>query len=177
MTDLPWFSMYPADFLVSTAMMTPTQGWAYTQLLMYAWTNGGVPDDRERCASMTRCPLTEEDWLVVRARFVVMATPMATLCNPRMERERAEALERRNTAAEHGRAGAKARWGRKNGVANGDPNGHPNGVANARGMPATTTATTTDKPPARSARSPRRGEERADEKVEKAKPDATDPGW
>jgi uncharacterized protein YdaU (DUF1376 family) len=140
----PWFPMYPTDFLVSTAVMTPVQGWAYTQLLMYAWTNSSVPDDREACAALTRCALTDADWQVVRSRFVSMAGPMAgpmaTLVNPRMERERVRVMEKHSTASENGKRGADARWGRGNGVANGDANGRANGET----MATTTTTTTTD---------------------------------
>jgi uncharacterized protein YdaU (DUF1376 family) len=143
----PWFPMYPTDFLVSTATMSPVQGWAYTQLLMYAWTNGGIPDDREQCAALTRCPLTEADWAILRSRFEPMATPMATLCNPRMERERVRVQERHESAAEAGRRGAKARWGRENGVANGNPNGNPNGKKIATTTTTTTTNNHTPKPP------------------------------
>ncbi len=139
--------MYPTDFLVSTATMSPVQGWAYTQLLMYSWTNGGIPDDREQCAALTRCPLSETDWAVLRARFDPMATPMATLCNPRMERERERVKERHDAAAEAGRRGAKARWERGNGVANGNPNGTPNGNPNGENIATTTTTTTTKQTP------------------------------
>ncbi|WP_353269536.1 DUF1376 domain-containing protein [Gemmatimonas sp.] len=143
----PWFPMYPTDFLVSTATLTPTQGWAYTQLLMYAWTNGSVPDDRAACCALTRCQLTEADWAVVRGRFAPMAGPMAgpmaTLVNPRMERERARVVEKHATASENGKRGAEARWGRGNGVANGNANGGANGET----MATTTTTTTTDNPP------------------------------
>lgn len=142
-TQFPWFPMYPTDFLVSTATMTPMQGWAYTQLLMYAWTNGSIPDDHRACAALTRCDLTEADWAVIRSRFAPMAGPMATLCNPRMERERQRVTERHLTAAENGKRGAEARWGRGNGVANGNPNGHPNG----KSMAVTTTTTTTEESP------------------------------
>ena len=139
-TQFPWFPMYPTDFLVSTATMTPMQGWAYTQLLMYAWTNGSIPDDHRACAALTRCELTEPDWAVIRARFAPMAGPMATLCNPRMERERQRVNERHLTAAENGKRGAEARWGRGNGVANGNPNGKSMAVT-------TTTITTEESPP------------------------------
>ena len=123
----PWFPMYPTDFLVSTATMTAIQGWAYTQLLMYAWTNGGIPDDREACATLTRCQISEHDWVVIRGRFELMAQPMAQplaqpmarLVNPRMERERAKARERHNERSESGKRGSDARWGEKNGSANG----------------------------------------------------------
>lgn len=148
----PWFPMYPTDFLVSTAVMTPVQGWAYTQLLMYAWTNGGIPDDRDACAALTRCPLTDADWHVLRGRFVSMAgplatpmaTPMAMLVNPRMERERVRVMEKHSTASENGKRGADARWGRGNGVANGNANGEANGMANGETIATTTTTTTTD---------------------------------
>lgn len=145
MTDLPWFPMYPADFLVSTAAMTPMQGWAYTQLLMYAWTNGAVPDDRATCSAMTRCRLTEADWKAIRARF---RPGEGGLTNPRMETEREDATQRHARSVHAGRRGAAKRWGRKS---DSPPNGTPNGVAIATPMappmaititPTTTTTTT-----------------------------------
>jgi uncharacterized protein YdaU (DUF1376 family) len=150
-TDLPWFPMYPADFLVSTATLTPTQGWAYTQLLMYAWTNGSVPDDRSACAGITRCRLSEADWKAVRARF---RKTSEGLVNPRMEQERHAATKRHSEAVKAGLKGAQARWkhGNPNGVAiatpspqNGDPNGNPNG-SHAMATPMAITITTTTTP-------------------------------
>ena len=143
----PWFPMYPTDFLVSTATMTAVQGWAYTQLLMYAWTNHGIPDDHQACAILTRCDLSEADWAVIRQRFTRMAGPMATLSNPRMERERARVEEKHATASENGRRGADARWNARNGVANGNANGGANGNANGKPIATTTTTTTTDTNP------------------------------
>lgn len=144
----PWFPMYPTDFLVSTATMTPIQGWSYTQLLMYAWTNGGIPDDREACSILTRCPLSERDWAIIRGRFEPMAEPlakpMASLVNPRMERERVKVEQRHNERSESGRRGADARWSGKNGSVNGSGNGSANGSANGEPMATTTTTTTTD---------------------------------
>jgi len=159
--------MYPTDFLVSTATMTAVQGWAYTQLLMYAWTNHGIPDDREACSTLTRCNLSDNDWAVIRQRFTRMATPMAgpmaTLSNPRMERERARVEEKHATASENGRRGADARWNARNGVANGNANGET--------MATTTTTTTTDinPPKAPLSKGGRRGKRRRDE--------IQDPNW
>jgi len=152
-TDLPWFPMYPADFLVSTAAMTPNQGWAYTQLLMYAWTNGTIPDDRATCSAMTRCKLTEADWTAIRARFRPGGNG---LTNPRMESERHQAKQRHARSVDAGQRGAAKRWGQKNhSTPNGDPNGTPNGVAIATPMAlpmaitttVTTTTTDTSRPP------------------------------
>lgn len=160
-TDLPWFSMYPTDFLVSTAMLTPVQGWAYTQMLMYAWTNGGIPDDREACQAMTRCQLTDADWAVLRARFevrVAQATLQATLVHSRMEAEREKARSRHTAAVEAGRRGAEARSGAQNKGGSRNPtrvaqatlpaetqggSSNPTRVASA----TTTTTTTTNKTP------------------------------
>jgi hypothetical protein len=124
--------------------MTPIQGWSYTQLLMYAWTNGGIPDDREACSILTRCPLSERDWAIIRGRFEPvaepLAKPMASLVNPRMERERVKVMERHNERSESGKRGADARWSGKNGSANGSGNGSANGEP----MATTTVTTTTD---------------------------------
>jgi len=164
-SDLPWFSMYPTDFLVSTAMLTPVQGWAYTQMLMYAWTNGGIPDDREGCQAMTRCQLTEADWAVLRARFevrVAQATLPATLVHPRMEAEREKARSRHTAAVEAGRRGAEARSGAKNKGGLSNPSrvaqatlpaeskggsSNPSRVASATTTTTTTTEQSPPKPP------------------------------
>ena len=134
--------MYPTDFLTSTAMMSPVQGWAYTQLLLYAWTNAAVPDDRETCSRMTRCDLSDGDWAVIRGRFT--PTP-AGLVHRRLEKERADALRRSEQAADSGRRGAAARWGRHSDPI-GDPIGNPNGNPNGKPMAATSTTTYTPHP-------------------------------
>jgi len=138
MAQPQWFPMYPTDFLTSTAMMSPVQGWAYTQLLLYAWTNAAVPDDRETCSRMTRCDLSDGDWAVIRGRFT--PTP-AGLVHRRLEKERADALRRSEQAADSGRRGAAARWGRHS-----DPIGNPNGNPNGKTMAATSTTTYTPHP-------------------------------
>ncbi len=142
MAQPQWFPMYPTDFLTSTAMMSPVQGWAYTQLLLYAWTNAAVPDDRETCSRMTRCDLSDGDWAVIRARFT--PTP-AGLVHRRLEKERADALRRSEQAADSGRRGAAARWGRHSDPI-GDPIGNPNGNPNGKTMAATSTTTYTPHP-------------------------------
>jgi uncharacterized protein YdaU (DUF1376 family) len=139
MAQPQWFPMYPTDFLTSTAMFTPQQGWAFTQLLLYAWTNGSIPDSREVCSRITRCDLTDEDWTVLRARFHLGPNG---LVHPRMEREREKSIARIETAADAGRRGAARRWGGHSDP-NGNPNGNPNGVPNATALAATTTPTPT----------------------------------
>lgn len=134
---LPWFSMYPTDFLVSTASLTPVQGWAYTQLLMYIWSNGGIPDDHEACARMTRCELSPQDWAVLRLRFV--ACEDGTLTHPRLEKERNEASARSDKAQERAKAAASKRWSKPE-ASDKQCNEH------AASMPSTTTTTTTDTP-------------------------------
>jgi hypothetical protein len=69
-----------------------------------------------------------------------LAKPMASLVNPRMERERVKVEQRHNERSESGRRGADARWSGKNGSANGSGNGSANGEP----MATTTTTTTTD---------------------------------
>lgn len=141
MPNLPWFSMYPTDFLVSTATLTAVQGWAYTQLLMYAWTNGGIPDNRETCARMTRCDITSEDWAVLRARFVLEKDGM--LSHPRLEQERNSATDRRARASERATVAAKSRWKGKRDA----PSMPDECDEHASSMPTTTTTTTTNNPP------------------------------
>ncbi len=142
--------MYPNDFLVSTAALTPTQGWAYTQLLMYAWTNGSIPDDRDACSRMTRCDLSENDWTVLRARFRVADD--GTLSHPRLERERIDAQQRHVKASERASLAAAKRWAKPEGK---DATGNAKASAkkavaacseHATSMPITTTITDTNPP-------------------------------
>jgi uncharacterized protein YdaU (DUF1376 family) len=134
---LPWFSMYPTDFLVSTASLTPVQGWAYTQLLMYIWSNGNIPDDHEACARMTRCDLSAQDWAVLRSRFVEAGDKILT--HPRLEKERDEASARSGKAQERAKAAASKRWSK--------PEAPDKQCSeHATSMPSTTTTTTTDTP-------------------------------
>ena len=145
---LPWFPMYPTDFLVSTASMTTAQGWAYCQLLMYAWTNGGVPDDRKICSAMTRCDLSEEDWIVLRSRFVVVkggsSHPQATLQNPRMERIREQAKETHEAAVRNGKKGAQARKDQMLKGGSSDPTSPATSNPTSEAQAITVTTTTTD---------------------------------
>ena len=145
---LPWFPMYPTDFLVSTASLTTSQGWAYCQLLMYAWTNEGIPDDRKICSAMTRCDLSEEDWIVLRSRFVVVkggsSHPQATLQNPRMERERQDAQDAHDRAVENGKRGAEAKKKRMREGGLSNPSSHPDSHPTSMAEAITITTTTTD---------------------------------
>jgi uncharacterized protein YdaU (DUF1376 family) len=102
-TDLPWFPMYPNDFLTSTMSMSNEVLGAYIRLLCYAWVNDGIPDDRNMIDRISG-GLTDEGWNEIRERLVLNGDRSgdrdgdrrARWVHPRMERERAKTADVRS---------------------------------------------------------------------------------
>ena len=44
-TRLPWFKLYPADFVNHTVGLTKKELGIYVTLLMYSWTSGPIPNN------------------------------------------------------------------------------------------------------------------------------------
>lgn len=100
------------DLIASTVDMTPGCFGAYLRILCYAWTRGGVPNDEEACSRIAG-GLTGGDWKVIRQRLVVLdqGTDDERLSHQRLELERANVAERRESKSRAGQEGAKKRWG------------------------------------------------------------------
>ncbi len=142
-TDLPWFPMYPNDFLTSTMSMSNEVLGAYIRLLCYAWVNDGIPDDRYMIDRISG-GLTEDEWDEIRERLVLngdrdgdrngdrIGDRRARWVHPRMERERAKTADVRSArqkAAEqtNNRRLAARNNGQRSGDRSGDRDGDRNG--------------------------------------------------
>lgn len=97
---LPWFKFYPADFMGSgkVQMMGPAERGIYISLLCWSWQEGPIPDDPKIVARIAAAePDTmREAWPLVRETFT--ETEDGRLVHPRLEKERAAALARREAA-------------------------------------------------------------------------------
>jgi uncharacterized protein YdaU (DUF1376 family) len=138
--SLPYFPLYPGDYLADTAHLRTVEHGAYLLLLMAQWRNGSVPDDDVMLARIARLRL--DKWRrmspVIREFFGPGDKP-GTLQQKRLNAELAHARE-------VSEARAKAARARKNGnptkTPHGDTNpppnslnGHDLGSANAEQLP------------------------------------------
>jgi uncharacterized protein YdaU (DUF1376 family) len=55
----PWMPFYVGDYLRDTGNLTTVQHGAYCLLLFHYWARGGLPDDDNQLASITRLPMNE----------------------------------------------------------------------------------------------------------------------
>lgn len=105
---LPYFKFYPSDFMGSgkVQMMSPAEVGIYIKLLCHSWQEGPLPDDPNRLWRIAGASPDEmsEAWPAVRKCFD--KTP-GGMVHPRLEKERADAQDRREKA----RAAANARHG------------------------------------------------------------------
>ena len=138
-TDLPWFPMYPNDFLTSTMSMSNEVLGAYIRLLCYAWVNDGIPDDRNMIDRISG-GLTDEEWDEIRERLVLngdrsgdrdgdrSGDRRARWVHPRMERERAKTADVRSARQKAAEQTNNRRLAaRNNGQRSGDRDGDRNG--------------------------------------------------
>jgi len=134
-TDLPWFPMYPNDFLTSTMSMSNEVLGAYIRLLCYAWVNDGIPDDRNMIDRISG-GLTDEGWNEIRERLVLNGDRSgdrdgdrrARWVHPRMERERAKTADVRSARQKAAEQTNNRRLAaRNNGQRSGDRDGDRNG--------------------------------------------------
>jgi len=134
-TDLPWFPMYPNDFLTSTMSMSNEVLGAYIRLLCYAWVNDGIPDDRNMIDRISG-GLTDDGWNEIRERLVLNGDRSgdrdgdrrARWVHPRMERERAKTADVRSARQKAAEQTNNRRLAaRNNGQRSGDRDGDRNG--------------------------------------------------
>ena len=115
--ELPRFDFYPADWLASAAVrrMSRAARGSYIDLLAIQWRHGSIPEDGPEVARVLGVHRTEveewlqEEWPLLAEKFPV--GPDGSRRNPRLERERAAALRRKEEASVHGKKGNATRWG------------------------------------------------------------------
>ena len=110
----PAFQFYPNDWLSSpkVMLMTPAEEGAYIRLLAISWTNGGLPDDDEQLALLSRLG---KGWLgdastKIKACFVKKGS---VLVNERLEKEALKQKRWREKSSAGGKASGKARQQKK----------------------------------------------------------------
>ncbi len=105
---LPYFNLYPTDFLVGTASMNCTEKGAYISLLCYQWDKGFVPESIKEIASIAGCSQLVCT-RVISKKFKKIGNGFK---NQRLERERQLAIKSYRQKCDSGRKGAESRWHR-----------------------------------------------------------------
>lgn len=107
-----WMPLYVADYLSATSRLTTEQHGAYLLLLMDYWKNGAPPNNDAVLAQITK--LSPDAWSNART----MLEPFFEVSEKqwiqnRVESEMEKANHNKKANIERGKAGAQARWGKK----------------------------------------------------------------
>jgi len=107
-----WMPLYVADYLSATSRLTTEQHGAYLLLLMDYWKNGAPPNNNAVLAQITK--LSPDAWSNART----MLEPFFEVSEKqwiqsRVESEMEKANHNKKANIERGKAGAQARWGKK----------------------------------------------------------------
>jgi len=107
-----WMPLYVADYLSATSRLTTEQHGAYLLLLMDYWKNGPPPDNDGVLAQITR--LSPSAWsnarTMLEAFFQVQSGQWS---HHRVDEELAKANHNKEVNSRRGKAGADARYGKK----------------------------------------------------------------
>ena len=124
---LPYFKFYVGDWISGVQGLTLEEEGAYVRLLAWSWQKGPLPLEKARRALILGVPAAKfnriwkivgEFWEETEVGFV----------NHRLERERAELVEKHQGLSEAGSKGAQKRWAAYR-LANGQANGQAIDVA------------------------------------------------
>lgn len=111
MACLPYFKFYPGDWLSSGSVrtMSPEARGVYFDLLAVAWQEGGIPADPSTLAGwLGLTPRRfQKVWAEIQGRWESNGNGL--LVNPRMERERSEAMQRHEARVKAGRKGGRSK--------------------------------------------------------------------
>jgi uncharacterized protein YdaU (DUF1376 family) len=107
-----WMPLYVADYISATSRLTTEQHGAYLLLLMDYWKNGAPPDNDQVLAQITK--LSHDAWTNART----MLEGFFDVCDGhwfqhRLEAEMVKANHNKTANSKRGKAGAAARWGKK----------------------------------------------------------------
>lgn len=107
-TDV-WMPLFIGDYMTATSRLTTEQHGAYLLLIMDYWKNGPLPDNDQILAQITRMrPDAWSNARAVLAGFFKVANGQWR--HSRIEKEMAEASERKGKAKDKARKAAEARW-------------------------------------------------------------------
>lgn len=100
--NLPWFKFYPQEFMgdENVQLMGPAELGIYIAMLCHQWKAGAVPDDPKMVARICRGTpdQVEEAWTLIRPCFEPDGERDGYIVQPRLEKERAAAIRRRESA-------------------------------------------------------------------------------
>lgn len=88
----PWMPFYPADYLADTSHLTTQQHGAYVLLLLRYWVAGGIPQDDEQLAQITRLPL--DVWLIEKPTILAFFASDLTHKRVEIELKKSRAISR-----------------------------------------------------------------------------------
>ena len=114
MSELPYMPLFCKDLDSSTREMTNAQFGAYVRLLIYAWINSGIPNSYEACSRIAG-GVPEDDWAVIRRRFVVLdeGTTEERLSHRRLESIRNEYAEKYRKRVDSAKKARESRQSKK----------------------------------------------------------------
>jgi uncharacterized protein YdaU (DUF1376 family) len=108
-----WMPLYVADYLSATSRLTTEQHGAYLLLLMDYWKNGAPPNNDAVLAQITK--LSPDAWSNARTMLQgFFQVSDEHWLHTRVESEMQKANHNKQTNSKRGKAGADARWGKKN---------------------------------------------------------------
>lgn len=108
-----WMPLYVGDYLADTTDLSTLEHGAYMLLIMHYWQKGRLPDDDAKLARI--CRLTPDEWSEVRASMAPLFD--AGWKHKRIDAELAKAHEMIDKRSAAGKAGASARYGKRNATA------------------------------------------------------------
>lgn len=125
---LPWV---PRDFRATTQLWPLVPKAAYRELLDLQWEVGGLPDDEQVLRGCVGASPKEWKlaWSFLAQKFPVCDDGLRR--NPRLERHRQDALERRQRFQARSEKGNRARWNRSSSNAQSTPSRNPSRNAQA----------------------------------------------
>jgi uncharacterized protein YdaU (DUF1376 family) len=100
-----WMPLYVADYLADTGELSTLEHGAYMLLIMHYWSKGGLPNDDQKLARITR--LSPKEWQAVRDTLASLFGPEWS--HKRIDAELAKAEEKHERRAEAGRKGGMAK--------------------------------------------------------------------
>lgn len=110
MSAPPWMPFYVADYLADTGHLTTCEHGAYLMLICHYWQNGGLPPEPARLARI--CRMTAKQWSEIEATMADLFGPEWR--HKRIDFELANASETMSKRSAAGKAGASARYGKRN---------------------------------------------------------------
>lgn len=121
-----WMPFYVGDYARATLNLTTQEHGAYLLLILHYWDNGGIPDDDEELAVITR--LTMPEWQKARQRLSRLF--LEGWKHKRIDEELAKAAEKYAKRAAAGKAGGNASAAAKQKASKRPSNAGPDDTSN-----------------------------------------------